>query len=194
MTEQEAEEQGVAPEQLTGTIQNDILKEFMVRNTYIYPPEPSMRIVADIIEYTAKNMPKFNSISISGYHMQEAGATPVQEVAYALSTAIAVLDEAELPDGQARCVEADCTPVMVVRSGDELHALSEAGAPPIFGENLSEAGAVGLEGQYLPTAKNRRFQARSCARGGSPSHAPPIAARSRLREAPERCPRAPPPR
>ncbi len=79
------EEQGVAPEQLAGTIQNDILKEFMVRNTYIYPPEPSMRIVADIIEYTAKRMPKFNSISISGYHMQEAGATAVQELGFTLA-------------------------------------------------------------------------------------------------------------
>ena len=72
------EEQGVSRSQLSGTIQNDILKEFMVRNTYIYPPEPSMRIVADIIDYTAREMPKFNSISISGYHMQEAGATLVQ--------------------------------------------------------------------------------------------------------------------
>jgi len=80
-----AEEQGVAPEQLAGTIQNDILKEFMVRNTYIYPPEPSMRIVADIIEFTALHMPKFNSISISGYHMQEAGATTVQELAFTLA-------------------------------------------------------------------------------------------------------------
>ncbi len=80
-----AEEQGVAQEQLSGTIQNDILKEFMVRNTYIYPPEPSMRIVADIIEYTAKRMPKFNSISISGYHMQEAGATAVQELGFTLA-------------------------------------------------------------------------------------------------------------
>ena len=79
------EEQGVAQEQLAGTIQNDILKEFMVRNTYIYPPEPSMRIVADIIEYTAKHMPKFNSISISGYHMQEAGATAVQELGFTLA-------------------------------------------------------------------------------------------------------------
>ncbi len=79
------EEQGVPPEKLSGTIQNDILKEFMVRNTYIYPPEPSMRIVADVIEYTAKNMPKFNSISISGYHMHEAGATAVQELAYTLA-------------------------------------------------------------------------------------------------------------
>ncbi len=78
-------EQGVKPEQLSGTIQNDILKEFMVRNTYIYPPEPSMRIVADIIEYCAKYMPKFNSISISGYHMHEAGATAVQELAYTIA-------------------------------------------------------------------------------------------------------------
>ena len=80
-----AEEQGVAPEQLSGTIQNDILKEFMVRNTYIYPPTPSMKIIADIFEYTSKNMPRFNSISISGYHMQEAGATPEIELAYTLA-------------------------------------------------------------------------------------------------------------
>jgi methylmalonyl-CoA mutase len=80
-----AEEQGVAQDQLSGTIQNDILKEFMVRNTYIYPPEPSMRIVADIIEYTAKKMPKFNSISISGYHMQEAGANQALELAFTLA-------------------------------------------------------------------------------------------------------------
>jgi methylmalonyl-CoA mutase len=79
------EEQGVPREKLAGTIQNDILKEFMVRNTYIYPPEPSMRIVADIIEYTAQHMPKFNSISISGYHMQEAGATTVQELAFTIA-------------------------------------------------------------------------------------------------------------
>jgi methylmalonyl-CoA mutase len=83
-----AEEQGVAQEQLQGTIQNDILKEFMVRNTYIYPPGPSMRIVADIIEYTARHMPKFNSISISGYHMEEAGATSVQELAFTLADGI----------------------------------------------------------------------------------------------------------
>ena len=79
------EEQGAKRSQLSGTIQNDILKEFMVRNTFIYPPEPSMRIVADIIEFTAKEMPRFNSISISGYHMQEAGATLVQELAYTLA-------------------------------------------------------------------------------------------------------------
>ncbi len=80
-----AEEQGVSQAQLSGTIQNDILKEFMVRNTYIYPPEPSMRIIGDIIGYTAKNMPKFNSISISGYHMQEAGANQALELAFTLA-------------------------------------------------------------------------------------------------------------
>ena len=79
------ERQGVSPEQLSGTIQNDILKEFMVRNTYIYPPEPSMRIVSDIVGYTSANMPKFNSISISGYHMHEAGATAVQELAFTIA-------------------------------------------------------------------------------------------------------------
>src|SRR5512134_2515464 len=83
-----AEEQGVSQDKLSGTIQNDILKEFMVRNTYIYPPEPSMRIVADIIEYTAREMPRFNSISISGYHMQEAGATNVQELAFTLADGV----------------------------------------------------------------------------------------------------------
>ncbi len=82
------EEQGVPPEQLSGTIQNDILKEFMVRNTYIYPPAPSMRIVSDIFAYTSKHMPKFNSISVSGYHMQEAGATADLELAYTLADGI----------------------------------------------------------------------------------------------------------
>ena len=83
-----AEEQGVDPAKLTGTIQNDILKEFMVRNTYIYPPEPSMRIIADIFKYTAEHMPRFNSISISGYHMQEAGATADLELAYTLADGV----------------------------------------------------------------------------------------------------------
>ena len=83
-----AEEQGVARSALTGTVQNDILKEFMVRNTYIYPPDPSMRIVADIIAHTAREMPRFNPISISGYHMQEAGATAVQELAFTLADGI----------------------------------------------------------------------------------------------------------
>jgi hypothetical protein len=79
------EEQGVDRKLLDGTIQNDILKEFMVRNTYIYPPEPSMRIISDIFGYTSREMPKFNSISISGYHMQEAGATQVQELAFTIA-------------------------------------------------------------------------------------------------------------
>ncbi len=86
-----AEEQGVSQDKLTGTIQNDILKEFMVRNTYIYPPAPSMRIIGDIFSYTAKNMPKFNSISISGYHMQEAGATADLELAYTLADGVEYL-------------------------------------------------------------------------------------------------------
>ena len=86
-----AEEQGVTPEQLTGTIQNDILKEFMVRNTYIYPPEPSMRIISDIFAFTSQKMPRFNSISISGYHMQEAGATQDLELAYTLADGVEYL-------------------------------------------------------------------------------------------------------
>ena len=88
-----AEEAGARKDQLIGTIQNDILKEFMVRNTFIYPPEPSMRIVSDIFSYTARNMPKFNSISISGYHMQEAGATPEIELAYTLADGVAYVRE-----------------------------------------------------------------------------------------------------
>ena len=90
-----AEEQGVPAAKLEGTIQNDILKEFMVRNTYIYPPEPSMRIVADIIAFTAREMPKFNSISISGYHMHEAGATAVQELAFTLADGVEYIRAAE---------------------------------------------------------------------------------------------------
>jgi methylmalonyl-CoA mutase len=86
-----AEEQGVKPAQLTGTIQNDILKEFMVRNTYIYPPQPSMRIISDIFEYTSQKMPRFNSISISGYHIQEAGATADLELAYTLADGVEYL-------------------------------------------------------------------------------------------------------
>ena len=86
-----AQEQGVALDQLSGTIQNDILKEFMVRNTYIYPPTPSMKIIADIFKYTSKKMPKYNSISISGYHMQEAGATQEIELAYTLADGLEYL-------------------------------------------------------------------------------------------------------
>ena len=86
-----AEEQGVAPEQLSGTIQNDILKEFMVRNTYIYPPAGSMRIIGDIFRYCAAKMPRFNCISVSGYHMQEAGATADLELAYTLADGLEYL-------------------------------------------------------------------------------------------------------
>ncbi|MCL1410530.1 methylmalonyl-CoA mutase family protein, partial [Enterobacter hormaechei] len=83
-----AEEQGVTPDKLTGTIQNDILKEYLCRNTYIYPPKPSMRIIADIIAWCSGNMPRFNTISISGYHMGEAGANCVQQVAFTLANGI----------------------------------------------------------------------------------------------------------
>ena len=113
-----AEEQGVKPEQLSGTIQNDILKEFMVRNTYIYPPAPSMRIVADIIEYTAKNMPKFNSISISGYHMHEAGATAVQELAYTLADGIEYVRAAHGQGSRCRCLRA--APQLLLRHRHEF--------------------------------------------------------------------------
>ncbi len=87
-----AEEQGVAEEQLQGTTQNDILKEYLSRGTYAFPPGPSMRLIADTIAYTVEHVPKWNPINICSYHLQEAGATPVQEIAYAMSNAIAVLD------------------------------------------------------------------------------------------------------
>src|SRR2546430_13208401 len=97
-----AEEQGVPPAKLAGTIQNDILKEFMVRNTYIYPPKPSMRIISDIFAYTSQRMPRYNSISISGYHIQEAGATADLELAYTLA------DGAEyIPAGRAAGMDVD---------------------------------------------------------------------------------------
>ena len=89
-----AEEQGVAEEQLQGTTQNDIIKEFLARGTYAFPPAPSMRLIADMIAYTVEHVPKWNPINICSYHLQEAGATPVQEIAYAMSNAIAVLDAA----------------------------------------------------------------------------------------------------
>src|SRR5262249_31731765 len=89
-----AEDQGVAPEQLQGTTQNDIIKEFLARGTYAFPPAPSMRLIADMIAYTVERVPKWNPINICSYHLQEAGATPVQEIAYAMSNAIAVLDAA----------------------------------------------------------------------------------------------------
>src|SRR6201994_4268541 len=87
-----AEAQGVGPEQLQGTTQNDIIKEFLARGTYAFPPEPSMRLIADTIAYTVEHVPAWNPINICSYHLQEAGATPVQEIAFALSNAIAVLD------------------------------------------------------------------------------------------------------
>merc|ERR1719163_1063336 len=90
-----AEEQGITPEKLAGTIQNDILKEYMVRNTFIYPPEPSLRLIGDIMGYTAANMPKFNSISISGYHMQEAGATTSVELGFTIADGLEYIETAK---------------------------------------------------------------------------------------------------
>src|SRR3979490_2115091 len=90
-----AEEQGISQEQLQGTTQNDIIKEFLARGTYAFPPAPSMRLIADMIAYTVEHVPKWNPINICSYHLQEAGATPVQEIAYAMSNAIAVLDAAQ---------------------------------------------------------------------------------------------------
>jgi len=112
------EEQGVDRSLLSGTIQNDILKEFMVRNTYVYPPEPSMRIIADIIEYTAGEMPKFNSISISGYHMQEAGANLVQELAYTLADGREYVRAANCAGDGCRCLRRPS--VVLLRDRHEL--------------------------------------------------------------------------
>ena len=123
------EEQGVGQDQLAGTIQNDILKEFMVRNTYIYPPEPSMRIVADIIEYTAKHMPKFNSISISGYHMQEAGATAVQELAFTIADGLEYVRGGDRPRARRRRVRRP--PLLLLRDRHELlHGGRQAACGP----------------------------------------------------------------
>jgi methylmalonyl-CoA mutase len=113
-----AEEQGVPPEKLSGTIQNDILKEFMVRNTYIYPPRPSMRIISDIFAYTSQKMPKFNSISISGYHMQEAGATADLELAYTLADGVEYLRAGHSPPGLMSIVRA--APVVLLGDRHEL--------------------------------------------------------------------------
>src|SRR5204863_3972664 len=88
-----ADEHGVPQESLQGTTQNDIVKEYLSRGTYAFPPAPSMRLIADLVAYAVENVPKWNPINICSYHLQEAGATPVQEIAYAMSTAIAVLDE-----------------------------------------------------------------------------------------------------
>ena len=113
-----AEEQGVSPAKLSGTIQNDILKEFMVRNTYIYPPRPSMRIISDIFAYTSQNMPKFNSISISGYHMQEAGATADLELAYTLADGVEYIRAGH--GGRSRRRQVRAAPVVLLGDRHEL--------------------------------------------------------------------------
>ena len=144
-----AEEQGVKPEQLAGTIQNDILKEFMVRNTYIYPPEPSVRIIADIFEYTSQRMPKFNSISISGYHMQEAGATADLELAYTLADGLEYVRTGQSGRAGRRCL----LPATVVLLGDRhelLHGGRQAASGP---HDLGQADqAVRAEEPQEPVA------------------------------------------
>ena len=151
-----AEEQGVPQDKLQGTIQNDILKEFMVRNTYIYPPEPSMRIVADIIEYTARHMPKFNSISISGYHMQEAGATSVQELAFTLADGLEYVRAALSRGLDDRRVRA--APVVLLRHRHELlHGDRQA---------ARRAAAVGAADGSSSSRRTRR--ASRCARTARP--------------------------
>ncbi len=124
------EEQGVAAGQLSGTIQNDILKEFMVRNTYIYPPAPSMRIVADIIEFTARQMPRFNSISISGYHLQEAGANAALELAYTLADGLEYV-RAALQQGPGRRRVRAAPVLLLCHRHELLHGGRQAaGRPP----------------------------------------------------------------
>ena len=151
-----AEEQGVPQEKLSGTIQNDILKEFMVRNTYIYPPGPSMRIVADIIEYTARHMPKFNSISISGYHMEEAGATSVQELAFTLADGLEYVRAALVARPEDRRVRA--APVVLLRHRHEfLHGDRQI---------ARRAAALGAADSSNSTRRTRR--ASPCARIARP--------------------------
>jgi hypothetical protein len=144
-----AEEQGVPQDKLAGTIQNDILKEFMVRNTYIYPPGPSMRIVADIIEHTALYMPKFNSISISGYHMQEAGSTLVQELAFTIADGLEYVRR----QGQGfrrRCLRAAAL-VLLLHRHELLHGSRQAARRALPVGRAGEALRA-QEGRFAVTA------------------------------------------
>ncbi len=151
-----AEEQGVAPEQLAGTIQNDILKEFMVRNTYIYPPQPSMRIISDIFAYTSQRMPRYNSISISGYHIQEAGATADLELAYTLADGVEYL-RAGLAAGPGRRRVRPAAVVLLGHRHELLHGDRQAARGP---------AAVGQAGQAV---HSRRTPSRCrCARTPRP--------------------------
>ena len=136
-----AEEQGVPPEKLAGTIQNDILKEFMVRNTYIYPPKPSMRIISDIFGYTSAKMPKFNSISISGYHIQEAGATADLELAYTLADGVGVPQGG--PGRRAGHRQVRAAAVLLLGHRDELlHGGRQAARRPAAVERAGRASSA----------------------------------------------------
>jgi ethylmalonyl-CoA mutase len=136
-----AEAQGAAPEQLQGTTQNDIIKEFLARGTYAFPPAPSMRLIADTIAYTVEHVPKWNPINICSYHLQEAGATPVQEIAYAMSNAIAVLDAVQerigaLPGGpgSVRAPQGGPTRIAEVREGTPARSVEAEGGPTRIAE------------------------------------------------------------
>ena len=133
-----AEEQGVPPEKLAGTIQNDILKEFMVRNTYIYPPKPSMRIISDIFGYTSAKMPKFNSISISGYHIQEAGATADLELAYTLADGVEYI-KAGLDAGPGHRQVRAAAVVLLGHRDELLHGGRQAARRPAAVERAGRA-------------------------------------------------------
>ena len=151
-----AEEQGVKPEQLTGTIQNDILKEFMVRNTYIYPPQPSMRIISDIFGYTSQKMPRFNSISVSGYHIQEAGATADLELAYTLADGVEYI-RAGLDAGLTVDEFAPAGELLLGHRDELLHGGREDARGP---------GALGPAGQPVRAARTRSRS--RCARTARP--------------------------
>ena len=167
-----AEEQGVAHEQLTGTIQNDILKEFMVRNTYIYPPQPSMQIISDIFGFTSREMPKFNSISISGYHIQEAGATNDLELAYTLADGVEYLRAGHRRGPGRRRVRA--APVVLLGDRHELlhggreaaggaAAVGEAGEPVRAEEPQVAVAAHALADLRLVAHRAGRLQQRRSA-------------------------------
>ena len=183
-----AEEQGVQPEKLGGTIQNDILKEFMVRNTYIYPPGPSLRIISDIFAYTSANMPKFNSISISGYHMQEAGATQDLELAYTLADGVEYVRAGVKAGPRHRPLR----PAPVVLLGDRHELLHGGGEASRRAAALGQADeGVQPEGPALAVARAPirrpragRWPRRTCS---TTSPAPASRRWRRPRATPSRC-------
>ena len=183
-----AEEQGVPPEKLSGTIQNDILKEFMVRNTYIYPPTPSMRIISDIFAYTSEKMPKFNSISISGYHMQEAGATQDLELAYTLADGVEYVRAGH--EGRHRHRPLRAAPLVLLGDRHELlHGGREAARrAPALGEADEAVRARRTRARCRCAPIRRPRAGRSPRRTSSTTWCAPRSRRWRRRRAtPSRC-------